>query len=468
MKNKLINFYFINPNMWTNKFWLFFCVGTLASCSNFVEVDPPKNLLISASVFEDPSSVESAFANIYIKLRDEGMVSGRYGLSTMMGVYSDELNYHGLNPSTSDFYHHKVGSYNEILLNWWGSAYRSIYATNNIIEGVNNSEGLTSIQKEHFRGQALFVRAYLHSLLLNIFGNVPYITSTDYSDNKKVNRMPDELVSARIIEDLHLATELLKDKTVAGGNLLPNQSTAFALLARIYLYNENWAMADKYASQLIASHALEQDLEKVFRKNSKSTIWQLQSGTNPKNTHEANEFVIQVIPGQQFSISLNLLNAFEVGDLRMVHWTNSKEDAETNLKLYFPYKYKATFLEDESMEHSILFRMEEQYLIRAEARTHLQNLNGAKQDLNVIRNRVNLSDTQATTTVDLLEAILLERFVEFFTEQGFRWFDLKRTKRAAEVLSIVKTNWASTNVLFPIPENEIVLNPNLLPQNEGY
>ncbi|WP_276167401.1 hypothetical protein [Zobellia alginiliquefaciens] len=46
------------------------------SCSDFVEVDPPKNNLISETVFKDPSTVESALANLYYGMREQGMVSG--------------------------------------------------------------------------------------------------------------------------------------------------------------------------------------------------------------------------------------------------------------------------------------------------------------------------------------------------------------------------------------------------------
>jgi hypothetical protein len=58
--------------------------------------------------------------------------------------------------------------------------------------------------------------------------------------------------------------------------------------------------------------------------------------------------------------------------------------------------------------------------------------------------------------------------MELFTEQGHRWFDLKRTGKATEVLSPIKPGWQNTQVLLPLPQTELLLNNNLQPQNPGY
>jgi len=136
--------------------------------------------------------------------------------------------------------------------------------------------------------------------------------------------------------------------------------------------------------------------------------------------------------------------------------------------LEFAHKYKAIFSVTESLEYSILFRLAEQYLIRAEARAQLGNSIGSQNDLNLIRSRAGLPDISVNTREELLIAILHERFVEFFTEQGHRWFDLKRMDKAKEVLSPLKNNWKDTDILLPLPEMELELNPSLKPQNSGY
>jgi len=113
-------------------------------------------------------------------------------------------------------------------------------------------------------------------------------------------------------------------------------------------------------------------------------------------------------------------------------------------------------------------RLSELYLIRAEARAKQGFLSGAQDDLNVIRNLAGLPDTTASSQEELLSAILQERRVEFFTESGHRFLDLKRAGQVTTVLDVVKPGWDVHEALFPLPQNELLLNPNLEPQNAGY
>ncbi len=439
-----------------------------SSCTDFVEVDPPRNILISETVFNDPATVESALANVYFQMREQGMISGNFGLTTLMGIYSDELDYYGFDQNSSELYHHNVTASNSTLLGWWSNAFSLIYAANDIIDGVENSDVLNLGEKEHYNGQALFIRAYIHSLLASLYGDIPYITTTNYLENNSVSREPLSVVYDNIILDLSDAVTLLENANTNDENVLPDEWGIKALLARIYLYTENWEMAEALSTEVIDTHNLEPDLNDVFLKESVETIWQLKPGDSPRNTHEANQLIIQFIPGQQYALTSELLDAFESGDLRLSNWTSSTTSTDGAITLHFAHKYKATLTEMEPKEYSIVFRLAEQYLIRAEAKAKLGNIVGAQQDLNTIRNRAGLPNTLANTTNDMLDAILQERRVELFTEQGHRWFDLKRTNKAETVLSLVKPNWKSTDVLLPIPETEIEINPNLLPQNSGY
>ena len=90
------------------------------------------------------------------------------------------------------------------------------------------------------------------------------------------------------------------------------------------------------------------------------------------------------------------------------------------------------------------------------------------EDLNVIRNRAGLGNTTALTQSALIVAVLEERQRELFTELGHRFFDLKRTNTLSNVLSPTKPGWDANDTLLPLPDAELLLNPNLKPQNPGY
>jgi len=121
-----------------------------------------------------------------------------------------------------------------------------------------------------------------------------------------------------------------------------------------------------------------------------------------------------------------------------------------------------------------VFRLAEQYLIRAEAKAQQgTDMIGAAADLNVIRNRAGLANTTASTHDDLLAAVAHERQIELFAEWGHRWFDLKRTGQVDAVMSAVTPQknpsgtWKTYQQLYPVPQSEISKNP-FLKQNAGY
>lgn len=449
---------------------LYFFGIVLSACSDFVEVDMPKNLLISETVFEDPATVESALASLFYGMREQGMVSGNSGLTTALGIYSDELDYYGTNVDYAQLFNHNILPSNNRILDWWNQGYRLIYSANDIIKGVENSNALNTEEKNRFLGQALFVRAYIHSLLVSLYGDVPYITTTNYIVNNKAIRVPEEIVFDNIIADLSVARDVMENEpAISGERILPDKWVAKALLSRMYLYRKKWELAASSATELITTFNLETDVNAVFLKGSSETIWQLKADEDfPKNTREAVQLIIQAVPGQNYALTNDLLAAFEEDDFRKTNWIDSISNSEGTITLYYAHKYKAFLSETQSVEYSILFRLAEQFLIRAESRAHLGDIDGSRSDLNTIRNRSGLPNSTSITVNDLLDDILGERRVELFTEQGLRWFDLKRTGRANQVLGNLKQNWRITNIDLPVPEAELELNPNLLPQNEGY
>uniref|UniRef100_UPI00125073EA RagB/SusD family nutrient uptake outer membrane protein n=1 Tax=Acinetobacter seifertii TaxID=1530123 RepID=UPI00125073EA len=85
-----------------------------------------------------------------------------------------------------------------------------------------------------------------------------------------------------------------------------------------------------------------------------------------------------------------------------------------------------------------------------------------------VRHLAGLGDISgAITKESLLEEILSENRREFFSERGIRFLDLKRNDKL-DFLNVVKPNWKSFHLLWPIPLSELALNQSLNPQNNGY
>src|SRR5690606_36787681 len=124
------------------------------------------------------------------------------------------------------------------------------------------------------KGEALFLRAYLHVNLCNLFGKIPYITSTDYQLNTNPSRQEVELVYTQAIADLELALSIIGDSERAPQRIYAGKMAVKALLARMHAYQENWEEVIDYTTTIISSseYVLNPDLTTAFLKNNPSTI----------------------------------------------------------------------------------------------------------------------------------------------------------------------------------------------------
>lgn len=448
------------------------CLLLVSSCQEFLEVDDPFGQIPHQEVFKDEITARAAVTTLYGKLRDQILLTGKTsGLSFTMSLYSDELDsYYNIPGHALELlYQHQVLPSNSVVTSLWNNSYHLIYLSNTALESLNESITLTQAFKDQLRGEVLFIRALAHFYLVNLYGDVPYITTTDYELNSQVSRVPTVTVYENIITDLTDAKFLLTDAYVSNERTRANSWVVSALLARVYLYLEQWENAENESSLLINNSSLfylETNLENEFLKGSRSAILQLKPKNSGDNTYEASVFKFSSGIPPFGALTESFVDDMETGDLRREHWIGQVTDGTNNF--YYPNKYKQSKNTGVSLEYSIVFRLAEQYLIRAEARAMQSDLSGAQQDINAIRLRAGLQDTPAATTEEIFKAILKERRFELFTEYGHRWFDLLRFGMAGEILSPIKSGWQATDILLPIPESELLMNPNLNPQNSGY
>lgn len=446
------------------------CFCSLLSCDSFMDIEQPNSQLTADAVFESKATATAAMTDIYAQMRDNGILTGKSsGISNLMGNYTDELvAYESGAYSSEPFYNNAVLPSNAFILSQWNSAYNQIYAANAVFLGLENSVALTASDKNQLRGEALFVRALNHFYLLNIFGSIPYVTSTDYKVNSTLTRIPVDEVYIKITSDLLASINLLSEGYVTAERVRPNKATAQALLSRVYLFTNQWDKASNMASAVLNNESLyhwENNLDAVFLKESTTTIWQFSPDYDGKNTEEGATFIFPSGPPAITAISNTLVDSFSAEDLRKTHWIKAVTDGVDTW--YHPYKYKEDSDIGSSAEYSIVFRTAEQYLIRAEARAHQGDLIGAKEDLNKIRNTAGLGNSNAVNAEQILDAVLEERRHELFTECGHRFFDLKRTGKLDSELNN-KIGWNSTDALWPLPQSELLTNPFLTPQNPGY
>ncbi|SFB80233.1 Starch-binding associating with outer membrane [Flagellimonas taeanensis] len=441
----------------------------VTSCDDFVEIDPPNDQLTGVVVFDDATTVNAALIHIYTGLRDQALVNGGLsGISFLLGLYTDELDLYSTTlPDARQFYDNALLPSNNSVQDLWGNGYNLIHATNAIIEGLEGSTALPQDDRDHFLGEAHLLRAFTHLYLTGLFGELPYLETTDYVANSEAEKEEVHSVFSKVIADLERAKTLLP-MNAGSEKVRPDRWTASAILARVHLYNGQWEQAWAEAIDIITngSYSLNTNLEQVFLNDSPETLWQFSVGSTGANTYEGHTFIFTSGPPPTTALSDHLMGAFEEEDARKVQWIASITDGTDTW--YHPNKYRLNTNSGTTQEQSIVIRLAELYLIASEAQAHLGNLYEALNYLNPIRERAGLAPLGMMGQSDLLDAIQQERRVELFTEHGHRFFDLKRTERANSELSDTKPNWEARDMQLPLPESEILLNPNLLPQNEGY
>lgn len=461
----------------------------LGSCKKLLQIDPPISSITTEEMFATNKQAEYAIAGIYSKMINgidvttlSQVTSSQFaaGLTTIAGGLSaDEL----LVPTTLAGGGAPIMQ-NKLLptttgrsLTLWTSAFRIVFDATAIIEGIEASKSAEFVEsaRKQLTGEALALRAFSYFYLVNFYGDLPLVLTSDAKKTAALRRSPASKIYEQIIADLEKARTLLGNDFAFAKNekVRINRWVVEALLARVYLYTGQYQKAITSATEVLNQKALfdlEPDLSKVFLKGSKEAIFQLKQHNEDayvKAVTPEGFFFLQniTIPGAQpnYYLSSELLNSFEANDLRKTVWTTPYGSS------IVPYKYKNV----QATEYYVVMRVAELHLIRAEATVlgSPGNVNAAIDDINLLRKRAGVDELEkdlAPATV--IDAIAHERRVELFLEWGHRWLDLKRTGKAHDALSSLPQKqpwWGDFQFLYPVPKSEIDANAQL-EQNPEY
>ena len=438
----------------------------LHSCKKLVSVDVPDDRITQEMVFSNDAAALSAMSGLYAQMIRNNLQLTSGGATMYLGLSADEIVNTVQSSNTDEFTNNELSPANTTLrFNFWAHGYTLIYQSNSLIEGLEKPSGVSPAVRAQLIGEAKTIRAFSYLYLVNIFGDVPLILTANYQHNAQLPRASISEIYSQIVLDLTDAKGLLSEVYPSSGRVRINKWAAVALLSRAYLYQKDWVKAETEASAIINSgvYNLAANPGNVFLSTSNETIWQLMSVSTTVNTWEGNVFNPAAGAIPSYVVLPSQLNSFTGADLRKSSWIKAVIVAGTTY--HHPNKYKIKTSTTIS-EHTIVLRLAEQYLIRAEAAAQQGKIVPAQDDLNRVRFRAGLTNTSAADQGSLLLAIETERRTELCFEWGHRWMDLKRTDRINALLAN-KPSWQPTDALYPIPEAEIQRNP-ALSQNPGY
>lgn len=402
--------------------------------------------------------------------------------AALLGTYSSVQNYYQLNypvlgylPGDNVRFNGTLNQFNQIdqnalsadnviITETWTQIYQAINSANNVLAALPDLSDplLTATEKNQLLGEAYFIRALAYFDLGRGWGGVPLVLKPTRSvaDGQGIKRSTLEQTYDQVLADLTEAERLLPDGATRNRAV---KNTARALRARLHLYRGQWAEAETFATQVIASPNYR--LATPYRAfsaapfGSSESVFELTYSIADPNNQWNNWYPSAL--GGQYTLQptpefVTLANRADAGGNRNVLLSTVRSGATD---FVYGNLYNRAAQRDDP---AYVIRLAELYLIRSEARARQGKLTDALTDLNVIRSRAGVSAATAATANALLLAVENERRVEFAFEAD-RWFDLVRTGRADDVLGITdQRKW-----LFPIPFNDIAADADLT-QNPGY
>ena len=483
---------------------LIFVCFLVEGCNDILEEDPKDQVFVT-NFFQSENDAIGAVNAIYATLNSTstGPTFGGVYHSThwiIQGLASDEMNNNQPGtPQNDQLERFQYNASNATIFDIWVQLYRAVSLANFALGGIPDSpidEGLRS----RLVGEASFLRGLMYFELVRLFGEVPLILEDDEELRPPKNSV--EEVYNQIITDLSLALSNLPEGYEAGNGLgRATRGAAQALLAKVHLTRGEWQQAADNALAVINSgnYALWPDFKEAFRianENGQETVFGVGFGDagGAISFWEVGQFNVRLLPrnlntvvpgvnAQGWQVATqDLYDSYEEGDRRR-EVTFMTQVGNTNLAAPHIRKYWDEIGEPRAGNTEAdfpLLRYSDVLLMYAEA---LNELNGgptaaAYDAINQVRRRARFDGTEERNVLpdlnglsqsEFRDAVLRERRREFVAE-GHRWYDLVRMGKLLELVPQAKPGVTPQiyNALFPIPQEEIDLNPNLLPQNTGY
>ncbi|WP_423148491.1 RagB/SusD family nutrient uptake outer membrane protein [Rubrolithibacter danxiaensis] len=476
---------------------------SMPACKDFVELTPISTTTAS-NAYNTASDAEAALVGVYDSFSQEYYIWDNVIASD---VISDNYYAGGDNADIIAIDKLDISPTNGRLFANWTQLYNAIAKANLVLEKVPAiKDPNLDARREQILGEAAFLRAYHYYQLVNLFGGVPLITAPVSSTEPSATNIPrstEEEVYNQIVTDLLFARDRLPD-TYPGGSAeskaRATKGAANAMLAKAFAQRpaKDYNKVLEYCNAVISSPAGYELLQNFD---------QLWDGTHYNNAESIMEVQFDGVTEGNFGPSLllppskvghtwrkfvvpshDLINAFDAaGDVERkdatflfesAPWVDEYWGNKVGSVIPFAYKWRSAPSWAGSSNRQYLIRLADIILLKAEALNELDKpISEVKPVLDEIRSRAGLPGTTAADKTQMRAAILNERRLEL-AQEAHRWEDLKRYGVAVQVMNNLneidlrtntKTDYnaTATDLLFPLPQQELNRNKNLT-QNPGY
>ncbi len=418
------------------------------SCADLEDVSPVNSVLSSAAI-TSKASANAALNGVYDELQDADLTFD--GWLALPQFFSDEANATGTFPTRLEFGNLNVFPSNGTMASVFTDFYDAINVANNVIALVPaiQEDGFTDTEKNDIVAQAKFIRAQCYLQLGTLWQSVPLVLSptSDVGEVLNVSVSSRDEIYNQIKADFN---EAVTNITAETGPFVASKQAANAFLARVALYEGNWAEAKAKAEGVLGAGfdltAVDYLADQIYSLNFTTA-----DGNNLGFFYGTEGL------GGRYSIgpSADIIAAFEDGDTRFAQSINNDNPA-TPYGLKYPSFSAASA--GTATDPIYFIRHAEMVLIAAEAAAEMGDFATASTHFNQVRNRAGLSEITLDAS-NYVDAILKERFTEFAFEGAQRLIDLRRRGKAEEVLGPI--GYDACDKVWPLPQRDVDRNVNL-------
>jgi hypothetical protein len=424
------------------------------ACDDNLDIEPQQAISTEVALSNN-GGVKTALIGAYELKISHPRFDGNEVLNSELLIDADNIFWTGFIAELTQILNKSIPVNTHTVEGFWIDSYRLINQTNSIIKAL---EVVDENDRNAVEAEARFLRGIVYFDLVNLFaktwgdGNpgtnlgVPIVNTPSEQSlvNPFIPRNSVEEVYQFVIEDLLFAAENLPDQN----GIFATSYAARAVLSRVYLMQERFALAAAEADQVIESGAftLLTEPSKIYNasENTSEDIFSLQY--TAQNFLNINSFFYSDFIG----ITDEHIAKYEAEDIRSTLFYLDPQSGT---------RRTSKWLANTNDGNVSLIRLAEMYLTRSECRFRNGDIEGAASDLNVIRVRAGLPELMPSEIN--LEVILKERFLELVFE-GHQFRDVKRSRQPVGDLS-----FDDPRLIYPIPQREMDVNPALV-QNEGY
>jgi hypothetical protein len=476
----------------------------LAACNDML-TEEPRATIVTTTFFTSAADARAAIAATYQPLNSGNLFNTDLQWAPIagsdegfVGLAEENINIINLTRTNWD-------ATNPYVTGPWSGFYSMITRANLVLDRVPDIT-MDETQKAQILAEAKFLRAFAYYDLVRLYGDVPLVTTPEEQEELGP-RTPKAQVWTQIIQDATDAEAALPLSWDSGTKGRATRGAADALLADIYLWRSSaessgeWDQAAQYAKKVIDSgvYGLESDYLDAFlpgAQNGQEEIFAVQatgaSGGSTLNiaTWTWPREMGAGSPGGwgTYVPTQSLLDLYPTGDYReqVSYFTHGPDPQGKDVTFYqaHVYKYRPTTRPGPEDVNWPIYRYAEVLLMYAEAENELGDPATAVQYLDMVRARArNGSGTENRAQpadyagpmdqASVRDAIFDERRLELSFESK-RWFDLVRrgfdyfrSELLANDPTAVAANITAEKMLWPIPQSQIDINPQL-EQNPGY